>query len=79
MSGMLATIFMNPVDVPSNVWSFLWIVPIVVLIAVVYKATKLDNVLSKRYVLECAALAGTILGFMLLIAVILYVFVAFVT
>lgn len=79
MSELLATIFMNPVDVPNTVWSFFWIVPIVVLIAVVYKATKLDDVLSWRYVKECAALAGTILGFMFLIAVGLYFFVAIVT
>lgn len=79
MSGTMATIFMNPVDVPNNVESFLWIVPIVVLIAVVYKATKFDDVMNKRFVLECATLAGTILGFMLLIAVVLYFFVALIT
>lgn len=75
---MLAGI-MQPMDMENTGSIFLWAVPLIVCIATVYKATKFNEVTNFRFVKESLVLSGTILGFMLLIAIVLWVFVAIFT
>lgn len=66
-SGILSS-FSVPMDIANSPASLLWIIPLVIFIAAVYKATKFDKI-NIKYIKETAILIGTILGFMLLIAV----------
>lgn len=75
----VATIFLNPMNIQNNALALLWIIPLVVAISVVYKATKVSDVGTLRFAKECCTLVATILMFMALIAVALYVIVAVTT
>lgn len=75
----VATIFLTPMKIENSSLALLWIIPLVIAISVVYKATKFDEVKSRRFVKECSILTATILMFMALIAVVLYVIVAVTT
>ncbi len=70
---------MVPMEMTNNGWIFLWAVPLIIIIATVYKATKLDQVFNNRFVKESAVLSLTIMGFMALIAVVLYFFMLIIT
>jgi hypothetical protein len=70
---------MVPMEMTNNGWIFLWAVPLIIIIATVYKATKLDRVFNNRFVKDSAVLSLTIMGFMALIAVVLYFFMLIIT
>ena len=74
-----AAIFLNPLEMTNNGFIFLWAFPLVACIAAVYKATKLDCVTSLRFVRESLILTVTILGFMFLIAVALWLVISVLT
>lgn len=81
MTDSIMTIagIMVPMEMPNNGWVFLWAIPLIVLISVVYKATKLNKVFNLRFVKDSAVLSLTIMGFMVLIAAAIYIFVSIVT
>ncbi|MBN1436085.1 MAG: hypothetical protein JW936_03330 [Sedimentisphaerales bacterium] len=72
---ILAGILLEPMNIPTNAASLLWALPICIGIAVVYKAVKLeDNQLSlKPFIVETALLVATIIGFLILVAVVLLI------
>lgn len=76
---ILGGIFMTPLDIPNNWTILLWSIPLIIIIATVYKATKLEKVTDLRFVKESAGLSVTIIGFMALIAVGLWIAMAILT
>jgi hypothetical protein len=70
--NMLAS-FTIPMQI-SNGWPmFLWIVPLVLAISLTYKATKLPDMRAGRFLRESIVLTGTIIAFMIFIAIVLTV------
>ena len=71
MNTILAS-FTLPMTISNSGLMFVWLVPLVVIIAMVYKATKMREITAVGLAREVAVLSGTILIFMALIAVGLY-------
>jgi len=75
MMVFLATMlgnFTTPMRIDTNPASMLWLLPLVVSIAVVYKATKVYKIRLWPFARESAVLFGSILVFIVVAAVILY-------
>ena len=70
---------MVPMEMTNNGWIFLWAIPLIIIIAAVYKATKLDRVFNFRFAKESAVLSLTIMGFMVLIAIVLFLLMFIIT
>lgn len=69
----MATLFAQPVEVPTTTIGLLWALPISLTISMVYKAIKLPSWQTKLYLREVALLFITIVGFLILVAVVLAV------
>ena len=65
--------FTSPVHVGSGPGSLFWIIPLIFSFSVVYKVTKLKDVSFKSLSKEVLLLFGSIIGFVILAAVGLYV------
>lgn len=63
--------FTEPEGISSNPQSMLWLLPLVVAIAVVYKATKLPKIKALNFLKEVVVLSGSIIVFMFITALIL--------
>lgn len=75
MTALAATIlgsFTTPMQVNTDPASMLWLLPLVVSIAVVYKATKVYQIRLWPFARESAVLFGSIIVFIVVAAVILY-------
>lgn len=68
----LAT-FTAPENIGTDVKSFLWLLPLVAAIAVVYKALKVKEITPANFIKQAIVLSGTILVFMIIVAIGLYV------
>ena len=77
-SPLLAS-FTTPMQIDTNPASMLWLVPLVVAIAVVYKATKVHKIKWWPFARETALLIGSIFVFITVAAVVLYGVAWFVT
>lgn len=64
--------FTTPMRIDTNAASMLWLLPLVVAIAVVYKATKVSQIRPRAFARETALLIGSILVFVAVAALILY-------
>lgn len=64
--------FTLPMTISNSGLMFVWLVPLVVIIAIVYKATKMREITALGLAREVVVLSGTILIFMALIAAGLY-------
>lgn len=64
--------FTTPMRIDTNAASMLWLIPLVVAIAVVYKATKVHQIRAKAFAKETALLIGSIMVFIAVAALILY-------
>lgn len=64
--------FTTPMRIDTNAASMLWLLPLVVGIAVVYKATKVRQIEVRAFARETALLIGSILVFIAVAALILY-------
>jgi hypothetical protein len=64
--------FTTPLRIDTNAASMLWLLPLVVTIAVVYKATKVHQIRAKAFARETALLIGSIMVFIAVAALILY-------
>jgi len=71
MATMLGS-FTTPMRIGTDPASTLWLLPLVVSIAVVYKATKVHRVRPWPFAKESAVLFGSIIVFIIVAAVILY-------
>jgi hypothetical protein len=75
MIALSATIlgsFTTPMRIDTSPASMLWLLPLVVTIAVVYKATKVYRIRLWPFAKESAVLFGSIVVFILIAAVVLY-------
>ena len=72
---ILAGILLEPMDVPTNVASLLWVLPICIGIAVVYKAVKLEDsqLALKPFIIETGLLVATLIGFLIFVGVVLLI------
>jgi len=70
-TSLLAS-FTTPMHIGTDPISMLWLVPLVVTISIVYKATKVAYIRAWPFVRETAALCGSILVFIAVAAGILY-------
>jgi hypothetical protein len=64
--------FTFPMQLDTNAASMLWLLPLVVAIAVVYKATKVSRIRPAAFAKETALLIGSILVFITVAAMVLY-------
>jgi hypothetical protein len=62
-----------PEEVGTSPQSMLWLLPLAVSIAVVYKATKLPKITTGSFLKETAALFGSIILFVAVTALVLHV------
>lgn len=70
-SALLAS-FTTPMQIDTNAVSMLWLVPLVVAIAVVYKATKVHTIKLRAFTKEAGLLIGSIFVFITVAAVVLF-------
>lgn len=71
--------FTVPMRIDTNAVSMLWLLPLVVAIAVVYKATKVHQIRPAAFAKETALLIGSIMVFITVAALVLYGVAWFVT
>lgn len=71
--------FTVPLRIDTDPMSMFWLFPLVVSIAVVYKATKVDKIEAASFAKESAVLVGSILVFIGVAALILHGVAWFVT
>jgi hypothetical protein len=75
MMALVATMlgnFTTPMRIDTTPASMLWLLPLVVSISVVYKATKVYKIRPWPFVRESAVLFGSIIVFIVVAAIILY-------
>lgn len=70
----LIVAFTAPQTIRTDPLSMLWLLPLAAAIAVVYKATKLPKITPAVFLKETIVLFGTIVVFMVISALVLYVF-----
>lgn len=63
--------FLTPCDIGTNPLFFLWLVPLVLAIAVVYKTTKLETIKAGNFLKEVIVLSGSIVVFVIIVGVVL--------
>ena len=71
--ALLSQLFTRPAYLPTHFFTQLWVLPICLSIALVYKATKLDTLKPRLFIREVFLLFLTIVGFLILVAVCLYI------
>jgi len=71
--------FTTPIQIDTTAASMLWLLPLVVAIAVVYKATKVHTIRLRPFARETALLIGSILVFISIAALVLHGIAWFVT
>lgn len=70
---ILAT-FTSPEQIGTNPKSMLWLLPLAAAIAVGYKATKLSTITTGNFIKEVLLLFGSMIAFMVITAVVLWIF-----
>lgn len=65
--------FTTPEQIGTNPQSMLWVLPLTAAVAVVYKATKLPKITAYHFMKEAAVLFGSIIVFMAVTAVALFI------
>ena len=73
MDLILLAIFTEPMFLPTEPVSLLWVLPICLSVSLVYKAIKIEEFRPGLFVREVVFLFGTIIVFLLVIAVVLLV------
>lgn len=66
--------FVNPVQIGTDPFSLLWLLPLVVSIAVIYKLTKMPMIRTGEFLKESAVLSIVIIAFMVIAASMLHLF-----
>jgi len=70
--GILLASFTTPMHINTDPVSMLWLVPLLVSVVVVYKATKVYKIRAYPFIRESVVLFGSILAFIIVIALVLY-------
>ncbi len=76
---LAAIAFIDPIHIPTDPTSMLWMFPLLLAIAIVYKATKMRVLFPGKFVKEVAILFGTISAFMVFLGVAMIVLVKLIT
>jgi hypothetical protein len=71
-NGFLLASFTTPMHIGTDPASMLWLLPLLVSCVVVYKATKVYRIRPYSFIRESALLFGSILAFIIAIALVLY-------
>jgi len=79
LTSTLLASFSAPMQIDTTPASMLWLLPLVVAIAVVYKATKVSRIRLVPFAKETGVLIGSILVFITVAALVLYGVAWFVT
>ena len=74
MITFIIATFTSPENIGTNPQAVLWALPLVAAIAIVYKATKLPTITLGNFIKESATLFGSIIVFIIVIALCLYAF-----
>ena len=64
---------MSPVDITTSAKALLLALPLIAVIAVVYKAIKVDEIKLISFLRETILLFGSILAFMIITAVVIFI------
>ena len=73
MADFVVASFTVPEEIGTNPQSMLWLLPLAVAIAVIYKATKLPTIRLGNFIKETTVLFGSIAVFVIITAMALYV------
>ena len=73
ISDCIMASFTVPEKIDVNPQSILWLLPLIAAIAIVYKATKMPKIKAASFLKEVTILLGSIVVFMAITAVALYV------
>jgi hypothetical protein len=77
--GQVLAGFLAPIDIGTTPASLLWMFPLLLSIAVVYKGTRLRVLFWKQFALEVLILFLTLSGFMILAGLVLNLLVWLIT
>ncbi len=72
IAAFVTASFTVPEKLGTEPQSMLWLLPLAVAIAVVYKATKLPTITAGNFIKEAATLFGSIVVFIIAVALVLY-------
>ena len=75
---MLCSILL-PEPIGTDIWSLLWILPLTALVAIVYKATKVERIELIDFLREVVLLWVSITVFMAVTGIVLFLFSTIVT
>ena len=67
-SSIIMATFIAPEEIGTNLQSMLWLLPLAVAVAVVYKATKLPIITAHNFIKEAAILFGSIVVLIIITA-----------
>ena len=65
--------FTAPIQISTTPASLLFALPLIAVIAITYKATKLNEIKLWNFISQCLVLFGSIVIFMILVAIGLYI------
>lgn len=77
--GIVIATFTSPENIGMDAKSLLWIFPLLLSVAVIYKATKMRVIFLRRFFREIVILFCTLSLVMILVAVVLHVVVRILT
>ncbi len=69
--GFILAAFTAPIEIGTTPGSMLWMFPLLAAIALVYKATKMRVLFTKKYLLESLLLFLSVSGFMIMAIIVL--------
>jgi len=69
--GFIFAAFTAPIEIGTTPSSMLWMFPLLAAIALVYKATKMRVLFTKKYLLESLLLFLSVSGFMIMAIIVL--------
>ncbi|HUT31559.1 MAG TPA: hypothetical protein VMX13_17345 [Sedimentisphaerales bacterium] len=72
ISAVIVAALTDPEQIGTTPIMMLWVLPLAAAIAVVYKATKVPKVTARSFIKETAALFGSIVAFMFVSMVVLF-------
>lgn len=75
--GIMLASFTRPWDIGATPGALLFALPLIAVVAVVYKATKIEKITLASFIKTSAILFGSIVVFMVLTAIGLFVLVRF--
>ncbi len=74
MTTFLVATFTAPQEIGINPQSLLWLLPLVTVISIIYKATKVKTLKVGNFLKEVGALFVSIIVFMAITAMVLHIF-----